>query len=101
MSMGGKCEKCGAKLRRPKVNHPIAVRLWIAYVGRGLYLIAGHPGLWFCQRKRNDPESEVVFARGPMGEGAFYRAIEAEERIKQAMGQQAVATIGEGDPCET
>lgn len=82
--MSDTCPTCGARIRHREA-YPAAERLHIQYVGRMLYAIDGKAGLWFCQRKQADPESEMCFAKGPMGEGAFYRATEAEERIKRAM----------------
>lgn len=80
------CPTCGARLKPARPEYPAAERLYIQFVGRNLYAIAGKAGLWFSNRKQHDPESELCFAKGPMGEGLFYRAVEAEERIRKAMG---------------
>lgn len=84
--MSDTCPQCGHALKQPRPEYPQAERLHIAYVGRGLYAIDGKVGLWFCSRKRADPASEDTFAKGPNGEGIYYRAVEAEERIRKAMG---------------
>lgn len=94
--MSERCPTCNQRLRREKSDSPEAYRLSVQYVGRGLYGIKGQPGLWFCQKKHGDPESSMVCARGPMGEQVFFRATEAEARIREALEQAAEVKTEDG-----
>lgn len=82
--MAETCPKCGARFD-VKPDGPLAERTYLRFGDRMLYAIAGRPGLWFLTERRTDPSPETCMANGPTGRRLFYRATEAEERIKRAM----------------
>ena len=85
-----RCEKCGQALRRSAEVLPLAKRTSLCYVGRNLYAIAGHPGLWWLA-SAGDTTERVMATRGPGknrgGAASFYRAEEVENIIHAALSK--------------
>ena len=83
------CPTCNQTIRKAEEQLPHAERLYINYMGRMLYKIDGHPGLWMMTNKDSEREGNIKATRGPGrstgGCSLFWRAGEVEGVISGAM----------------
>ena len=75
------CPRCG----QPAKDLPGAYRLGIYFLCRQLYAVRGHAGLWWRRKIGSEESIRVKMKHNPPTVTTLYRAVDAEERVGEAM----------------
>jgi len=89
------CKFCGQTVPSDCDQLPEAVRTFVQFLGRNLYLIDGTAGLYWMRMDNDPKDAPVVVAKRPTARGnswtaaEFIRCREAENRLRKAFVEKA------------